>query len=197
MTTLAIVFATILGPILAVWASEIRQQRRQFRDRKEWVFRTLMSTRGAKLRSEHVEAINNIEFAFPRKSCISVEDARSLYRKHLRHPDSISQDQATSQAWARKLNDLFAELLYQMSLDLKIPFSKSEITEESYHPDAYIFDELMSKQIKMLTLEVLKNERSIQIYPDFKEENMRQLFIGKHIFDKFAKDKENEEKEKK
>lgn len=33
MTALAIVFATILGPILAVWASVIRRQRPQFRDR--------------------------------------------------------------------------------------------------------------------------------------------------------------------
>jgi len=193
MTTIAIVFATILGPILAVWASEIRQQRRQLRERKEWVFRTLMSTRGAKLRSDHVEAINNIEFAFPRKSCISVEDARSLYRKHLRHPDSISQDQATSQAWARKLNDLFAELLFQMSLDLKVPFSKSEITEESYHPDAYIFEELMSKQIKMLALEVLKNERSIKVEPILTRENMKELYIGQHIFSQLANQKKEEE----
>jgi len=46
---LAIVSATISGPILAVWASEIRQQRRQATNRKEWVFRTLMTTRSTRL----------------------------------------------------------------------------------------------------------------------------------------------------
>lgn len=90
MTDVAIVFATLVGPILAVWASERRQQQKTAKDRKEWVFRTLMSTRGAKLRQEHVAAINHIEFAFPRQSCPSVDDARSLYRKHLRHQDSIA-----------------------------------------------------------------------------------------------------------
>ena len=82
----AIIFATLVGPILAVWASEWRQQRKTENDRKEWVFRTLMSTRGAKLRQEHVAAINHIEFAFPRQSCPGIDDARTLYRKHLKHP---------------------------------------------------------------------------------------------------------------
>ena len=44
-SAIAIVGATILGPVLAVWASEIRQRHRQGQDRKEWVFRTLMTTR--------------------------------------------------------------------------------------------------------------------------------------------------------
>lgn len=34
----AVVFATLAGPILAVWASEWRQQRRALHERKEWVF---------------------------------------------------------------------------------------------------------------------------------------------------------------
>lgn len=37
----AVLLATLLGPILAVWASEWRQRRRALYDRKEWVFRTL------------------------------------------------------------------------------------------------------------------------------------------------------------
>jgi len=35
---ISIVIATVAGPILAVWASEIRQHRRQARDRREWYF---------------------------------------------------------------------------------------------------------------------------------------------------------------
>jgi len=54
----AVVFATLAGPILAVWASEWRQRRRAVHERKEWVFRTLMTTRGAKMQPLHVEALN-------------------------------------------------------------------------------------------------------------------------------------------
>ena len=164
-TDVAIIFATLVGPILAVWASERRQQKKAEHDRKEWVFRTLMSTRGAKLRKEHVAAINHIEFAFPRQSCPEIEDARALYRKHLRSQDSISEAAAVRQAWGNKANDLFADLLYLMANDLKIPFTKTEITEESYHPDAHLFSEMEWQEIRNLTLQVLKHGRPISIRP--------------------------------
>ena len=64
-SAVAIVLATILGPILAVWASEIRQRNRQAQDRKEWVFRTLMTTRSTRMSLDHVSALNHIDFAFP------------------------------------------------------------------------------------------------------------------------------------
>lgn len=149
-TDIAIVFATLIGPILAVWAAEWRQQRKAQTDRKEWVFRTLISTRGARLKPEHVAAINHIEFAFPRKSCAKIDDARALYRRQLRHPDSHSEAHAFRQVWINKANDLFADLLYLMALDLKIPFTKSDITEESYHPDAYLFSDLELQEIRRL-----------------------------------------------
>jgi len=164
-TDVAILFATLAGPILAVWAAEWRQQRKAQADRKEWVFRTLMSTRGAKLKPEHVAAINHIEFAFPREACPSIEDARSLYRKHLRNPNSYSEDRAVREAWNSKANDLFSDLLYLMATELKIPFTKSDITEESYHPDAHLFNELELREIRSLTLQVLKEGRPINIRP--------------------------------
>lgn len=164
-TDVAIIFATLVGPILAVWAAEWRQQRKAQAERKEWVFRTLMSTRAAKLKPEHVAAINHIEFAFPRKSCPSIEDARALYRKHLRSPESISDEPAVRLAWGNKATDLFANLLYLMASDLKIPFTRSDITEESYHPDAHLLNELELQEIRNLTLQVLKNGRPINIRP--------------------------------
>ncbi|MGB8339109.1 MAG: DUF6680 family protein, partial [Burkholderiales bacterium] len=139
----AVVAATLLGPIFAVWASEWRQARRAKHERKEWVFRTLMSTRAARLRIEHVSAINQIDFAFPRKSCADVQDAWGLYRQQLRHPDAFSEDNAVNKAWQTKANELLAKLLHKMAIDLKIPFSETEITDNSYYPDAYVNDELM------------------------------------------------------
>ena len=165
LTDLAIIFATIVGPILAVWASEWRQRQKTEQDRKEWVFRTLMSTRGAKLRQEHVAAINHIEFAFPRSSCPAIDDARTLYRKQLKHQDSTAEDAAVRQAWSSKANDLFADLLFLMAVDLKISFTKTEITEESYVPDGHYFGEMESREIRSLALQVLKHGRPINFRP--------------------------------
>ena len=164
----AVIFATLVGPVLAVWASEWRQQQRAAHERKEWVFRTLMSTRAARLRIEHVAAINQIDFAFPRKSCAAVQDAWGLYRQHLRHPDATAEEAPVVRAWQTKANDLLADLLHQMAIDLKIPFSKSEITDNSYYPDAYVTDEVVQQEIKHLLLHVLKNGRplNIRVIPD-------------------------------
>jgi hypothetical protein len=87
-------------------------------------------------------AINQIDFAFPRSSCAAVQDSWGLYRQHLRQADASSEVQAVRQAWQNKSNDLLADLLHQMAIDLRIPFSKSEITDNSYYPDAYVAGEI-------------------------------------------------------
>ncbi len=122
-----------------------------------------MSTRASRLRIEHIEAINQIDFAFPRVSCIAVQDAWGLYRQHLRHPESVDEDEAVRRAWLSKANDLLADLLHQMAIDLKIPFSKSEITDNSYYPDAYVTDELVQQATRHFLLQVLKDGRPINI----------------------------------
>ena len=72
-TDIAIVFATLAGPILAIWASEWRQKNRQNQERKEWVFRTLMTTRSARLHPDHIQALNHILFSFPNQA--EIKDA--------------------------------------------------------------------------------------------------------------------------
>ena len=116
-----------MGPMFAVWASEWRQQKKAERDRKERAVRTRSSTCGAKLRQEHVPAINPIEFAFPRQSGAAIDDIRALYRKHLRSPDSLSEVAGVRQAWENKDNELFADILYRMAADLRfrLPRRKS------------------------------------------------------------------------
>lgn len=189
ITDIAMVLAAFLGPAAAVIASEWRQRHRQRTEHKMAVFRTLMSTRGTRLRREHVEAINQIEFSFPRKSSPAVEDARYLYRKHLRSPASASQDQATFEIWTQKANDLFVELLFQMAKDLRVPFSKSDIVEDSYQPDAYLLDEMASKEIKHLLLKILRNEHALNINtsisPGPSDEEIKAFMHMREVWQKF------------
>lgn len=164
ITDIAMVLAAFLGPAAAVFASELRQRYRQRNEYKMQVFQVLMKTRGAsKLRTDHVEAINQIEFAFPRKSCPDVEDARYQYRKHLRNPDASSEDPGVKAVWEQKSKDLFADMLYQMAKNLKLPFSKSDIVEDSYKPDAYLFDEMAAYETKHLLLKLLRNESTLKL----------------------------------
>lgn len=159
----AVVFATIAGPILAVWAADIRADRKAQRGRQEWVYRTLVATRGDKLRLDHVEAINNIEFAFPHTKHAQIEDARKIYRAHLRSPGPSSQDQAVCNAWYLTANERFADLLERMAGSLGVPFQRSEILQDSYRPDAHVFQEMQWQNIRGLLLDVLKVGRPINV----------------------------------
>jgi hypothetical protein len=61
---LAIVFATLLGPVLAVQAQKWIERAREKTQRKIAIFRTLMATRATFLSPAHVEALNAIPIEF-------------------------------------------------------------------------------------------------------------------------------------
>jgi hypothetical protein len=63
---IAIMFATVMGPILAVQAQKIIERHREKRHRQIWIFRTLMATRAAALSAGHVEALNAVPIEFYR-----------------------------------------------------------------------------------------------------------------------------------
>ena len=157
----AVVFATLVGPILAVWASEWRQQRRARNDRKEWVFRTLMTTRSTPLRQEHVAALNHIDFAFPQSEYPKIADAWGLYYAHLNTPRGDTPDSHIR--WEETASSLLSELIHLMATDLKIPFSKTQIKKPAYYPSGYVFTEGQQSELRALALEVLKGDRAIPI----------------------------------
>jgi hypothetical protein len=60
----AIVFATLMGPVLAVQAQKWIESLRRTSEAKDLIFKSLMATRGARLSPEHVRALNMIDLTF-------------------------------------------------------------------------------------------------------------------------------------
>ena len=58
------IIAILIAPFLAVFAQRQIDLWREQRQRKLWVFKTLMATRGRTLSPEHVQALNMIELEF-------------------------------------------------------------------------------------------------------------------------------------
>lgn len=160
-SAIAIVLATCAGPILAVWASEWRQQERQKRDRQEWVFRTLMTTRSTPLHPDHVTALNHIDFAFPQNDYPEIADAWGLYNNHLSSSQGETEDSLNR--WGDTADNLLVDLLHLMANDLKIPFPKTSIKKSAYYPKAHARIEAQQNEIRTLLLEILKNQRSINL----------------------------------
>jgi len=158
----AVIIATVTGPLLAVWASELRHSRRQIKERRMQVFQTLMSTRATRLNIVHVEALNQIDFVFSGKNYVQIRESWAIYRKHLQSPEFASSGDGDA-VWKSKSEDLFADLLHEIVKGLNLPFSKSYIIENSYRPDAHLFAEIDSIKTRHLLLDVLETGRPINI----------------------------------
>lgn len=95
------IVAILIAPFLAVFAQRQIDLWREQRQRKLWVFKTLMATRGRTLSPEHVQALNMIELEFQKSSEKPILDAWKEYydlsltqrsNTSLREPNLIMND---------------------------------------------------------------------------------------------------------
>lgn len=133
ITDVAIVIAALLGPVLAVQAQKWIERKKEANDRRLQIFRTLMATRAATLSPTHVEALNAVpvEFYGASGKLKKINDAWKLYIDH--HDERLN----FNDAWATKREDLFQDLLYQMSRYLGYNFSKAQLARDIYSPRAH------------------------------------------------------------
>jgi len=82
LSDVALILATVAGPVFAVQAQKFVERVRAARDRREGVFKALMATRGTILSPRHVEALNMIELEFQDDEFRDVREAwRDVYKR--------------------------------------------------------------------------------------------------------------------
>jgi len=152
----AIVVATMLGPVLAVQAQKWIERGRDRQQRRLWIFRTLMATRATNLSPQHVEAINAvpIEFYGRNRSFKAVIDAWKIYI------DYLSQDKINPDVWVAKRRELFNDMLLLMAKTLNYNFTSVEISREIYSPKAHAQIETEQKLIREGLAAIFRGERS-------------------------------------
>lgn len=132
----AVVFATILGPILAVIITRRIDRLRANEERKVWIFRTLMATRDTNLSIslEHVQALQmiEVEFSKKRRKERAVVDAWRLYQQHLNTP-SPEGDQGN--CWGTRQFELLCQLVHRIAEYLGYSLNEAQI-REVYSPKA-------------------------------------------------------------
>ncbi len=133
VTDIAIVLATIVGPIAAIQIQKWLERRGEANARRLQIFRVLMATRAVTLSPGHVEALNAIPIEFygptiPKLK--SITDDWRTYQDHLDRKD------LTPELWAEKRRELLTNLLFNMSQYLGYKFSRSEI-ERVYYPTGH------------------------------------------------------------
>ncbi|WP_287786714.1 DUF6680 family protein [Acidiphilium sp.] len=156
---LAIVVATLLGPVLAVQAQKWIERGRDRRQRRLWIFRTLMATRASNLSPAHVEAINAvpIEFYGKNKSFKAVVEAWKTYI------DYLYQDKVNPDVWVARRLELFNEMILLMAKTLGYNFTAVEIGRELYSPKAHAQIETDQKIIREGLAAVFRGDRAFPL----------------------------------
>jgi hypothetical protein len=154
---LAIVFATLAGPVLAVQAQKWVERGREKHNRRIAIFRTLMATRANSLSPAHVEALNAIPIEFYGGRFKEVVEAWKAYL------DYLSQKGIEPAVWSQKRYDLFIELLWTLSLSLRYQFSKVELQREVYSPMAHAEIETQNNTIRIGLAKILGGEAALPL----------------------------------
>jgi hypothetical protein len=132
--TWAVVLATIVGPIAAVFITRWNDQRREARNRLLHVYRVLMATRRSNVSQDHVAAINLVEVEF--HGVKPVIEAWSAYLTHLN-----TKAQTESEEHAKTWNDRRSELLAKIAAHLGITKGEIEILHGGYAPQGWAIRE--------------------------------------------------------
>jgi len=131
------ILAVVAAPLVAVHIQWRLQLRREKRDRKVWIFKTLMATRGTPIAVEHVQALNMIDVEFDGKSGkdAAIREAWKVYLDHLNKPfDWAKADDVQKGLQNEKTGDLLAELMQKMGEPLGYHFDVVYLKKHVYVP---------------------------------------------------------------
>ncbi|MHB1271981.1 MAG: DUF6680 family protein [Rhodanobacter sp.] len=166
----ATVFATLMGPILAVQAQKALEFARERQNRKVWVFTQLMMTRQQRLSPDHVRALNLIDVTFYGYKVFGIFRHRSdadeevinawkTYRTRLvAKPEDMSWE-----LWGSKHTESFFALLKTMAIATGYKFADAELETSSYAPQAYANREAQEEIIRDLAVKVLHGDQAISL----------------------------------
>ncbi len=159
--SLAIVIATVMGPILAVQAQKYLERHQDRKRAKDAIFRVLMATRANRLAPDHVQALNEIELAFyaGREKEKKVRESWIAYHNHLNDKSYVGR----AVEWETRQIDLLIELLHEMAVCLGYDFDRTHVRTSWYSPTAHGTIEQQSNEIRGALAEILTGKRSLPV----------------------------------
>lgn len=171
------VSAILLGPILAIIASQVIENLREKRARKMEIFRTLMRTRRTPVVPEHVGALNLIEIEFAKRAKI-IDAWKELLRhfadEHTRKPNEVNSPtdphellDERDRKYANRLHNerqsLLAKLLHAIARDLGHKAEQLEIFEGGYSPQGWSNVEEEQRAMRKFVLDLYLGRRVVPV----------------------------------
>jgi hypothetical protein len=152
--------AVFAGPIVAVRLTRYLDNRKEIRERKLWIFKTLMSTRAAILSPHHVEALNRIDLEFDPK----VTKDKEVINAWKAYLDLLADTNIPQEQWNIRRVDLLVELLHKMAQVLNYEFDKTTIKNSSYYPRGYTEVEEVQAALRKWIKELIEKRSAVPMY---------------------------------
>lgn len=151
--------AVLFGPIIAVQLTRHLDNKREVRDRKLQVFKTLMATRAYTVSWDHVVALNRIDLEFDGRNR-KEKEVIEAWKEYL---DLLGNRDISPEHWDLKRIDLLVELLHKMAQVLDYDFNKTHIKNSSYSPIIHGNIEEQQEAIRRGLIELLRGERPMYV----------------------------------
>jgi hypothetical protein len=128
------IVAIVSGPIIALQIQRKLDREREAKNRKLWVFKTLMSFRATALAPSFVQALNliDVEFNGSDEKEKAVRNAWKIFLDH--YTDLNSAKDPGSETLVEKGRQLRANLLMAMGRSLGYDFDEVLVKKGSYYP---------------------------------------------------------------
>ncbi len=152
------IIALFGGPLAAVQIQKYIEKFKERRDRKLYIFKTLMGSRGERVSFEHVRALNMIDIEFYNKK--EITDAWENYLNSLEERADTSESR---KVLAEKRNNMFVTLLNKMGKLLGYHFNEVYLKKRIYVPEAHEDNEEYQYFIKGAMKDLFSGKTSIPI----------------------------------
>jgi hypothetical protein len=151
------ILAVLAGPIIAVQLTRFLDNKREVRERKLQIFKTLMATRAYTISWDHVMTLNRIDLEFDKNN----KNEKAVIEAWKAYLDLLGEKSITGEQWSIKRIDLLVELLHKMAVVLGYDFDKTHIKNSSYSPSAHSDIEDEQRAIRKGLIEVLEGKRDL------------------------------------
>jgi len=144
LTDAVMILAVVAAPWIAVHVQRRLDAAVERRSRRNFIFRTLMATRAARVTADHVAALNMIDLEFygdlrsgRRVQTLADRAVTDAWHIYLDSLDFGSGDEAGLAARSEKAEDKFVDLLFAMSRALGYDFDRVLLHKGVYSPKAH------------------------------------------------------------
>ncbi|HEX4045092.1 MAG TPA: DUF6680 family protein [Gammaproteobacteria bacterium] len=163
------VIAILLAPIIALRVQTKLDAAKEKSQRKLIIFKTLIATYATRVSPDHIQALNMITIEF--YGTESVLSSWRLYQQHLITPAPKANDtsipieerEKAAQQWLETGNDLFINLLVDMSNEVGFPFDKPTLSKGVYYPIAQEKIEIENRILREGLLKIICNREPLSM----------------------------------